>query len=321
MKKIETIEPIKIGVSACLLGQEVRWNGGHARSPYITDTLGRFFTFVPVCPEVEAGFPVPRETFRLVGDPDHPRLLTTKTGVDHTDRMNEWSFNRVMALEAEGLCGFIFKKDSPNSGMERVKVYGEKGVPVKKGVGIFARHFMAHFPRLPVEDEGRLNDPEIRENFIERIFALKRWRESVRNRQTSGVLVEFHTRHKLLIMSHSNQHYREMGRLVAGAQDIPRQQLFERYEALFMEALRIRTTSRKHTNVLQHMLGYFKKYLSGDEKQEILEIIERYRLGFVPLIVPVTLFNHWVRKYRQPYLLEQTYLNPHPVELQLRNHV
>jgi uncharacterized protein YbgA (DUF1722 family)/uncharacterized protein YbbK (DUF523 family) len=312
---------IRLGISSCLLGENVRFDGGHKLDPFLTDTLGQYVEYVPVCPEVECGFGIPRESFRLVGDPGNPRLVTTRTHVDHTERMHQWARRRVQELEKEELCGYIFKSGSPSSGMERVKVYDRNGVPAKVGVGIFARIFMEHFPLLPVEEEGRLHDPKLRENFIERIFTLKRWRETTAQKQSLGILVDFHTRHKLLILSHSTETHRAMGKLVAEGKEIPLKTLYEKYQTLLMQALQLITTAKKNANVLQHMLGYFKDRLSPDEKQEVLEIIDQYRQGLFPLIVPLTLMNHYVRKYDQPYLKEQYYLNPHPVELQLRNHV
>jgi uncharacterized protein YbgA (DUF1722 family) len=258
---------------------------------------------------------------RLVGDPESPRLVTVRTHVDHTDRMLTWAQKRVKELEKEDVCGFIFKSDSPSSGMERVKVYNEKGMPEKKGVGLFARAFMDHFPLIPVEEEGRLHDPRLRENFIERIFTLKRWRELRSRKEGVGGLVDFHTRNKLLLLAHNEKHYRAMGKLVAAGKTMPAQSLHGQYEALLMEALGFRTTVKKNANVLYHLMGYFRNELSADEKQELLEIFDQYRAGYIPLIVPMTLINHYVRKYQQPYLSKQTYLNPHPVDLQLRNHV
>ena len=312
---------IRLGVSSCLLGERVRWNGDHKLDRFLTDTLGKFVEYVPVCPEVEFGFGIPREPFRQVGDPDSPRLITSRTKIDYTDRMTEWARKRVIELEEEDLCGFIFKSRSPSSGMERVKVYSEKGIPVKKGVGMFARAFMEHFPLLPVEEDGRLHDLKLRENFIERIFALKRWREGLADGKSRGNLVNFHTTHKMLILSHSPEHHRVMGKLVAQAKDVPPRELYQEYQRLLMEALRLKSTPKKNANVLTHILGYFKKLLSADEKQELLEIIDLYRQETIPLIVPTTLINHYVRKYDQPYLREQCYLHPHPLELQLRNHV
>lgn len=314
-------EVIKIGISTCLLGEKVRYDGGHKHDRYITDTLGSYFTFLPVCPEVECGLPVPREAMRLTGDPDAPRLITIRSKLDYTERMLGWAQKRVKELESEDLCGFIFKGGSPSSGMERVKVYDAKGSPAKKGRGLFARAFMERFPRIPVEEDGRLHDPGLRENFIERIFALKRWRDGLSEGRSVGNLVEYHSRHKLLCLSHSEKLSREMGKLVARGKTMPLDRLYEDYESMLMDSLALKATVRKNTNVLQHMMGYFKKDLSSDEKQELLEVISEYRTGLVPLIVPVTLINHYVRKYDKDYLARQAYLNPHPLALKLRNHV
>jgi uncharacterized protein YbgA (DUF1722 family)/uncharacterized protein YbbK (DUF523 family) len=310
----------KVGISTCLLGEPVRWNGGHKRDPFLVNTLGDYVEYVPVCPETECGLGVPRETMHLEGEIERPRLVTHKTKIDHTDRMEKWAYQRVKELEKEDLCGFIFKKDSPSSGLMRVKVRNAKGMPLRKGVGIFARIFTEHFPLVPVEEEGRLHDPVLRENFITRIFTMKRWRETLARKKNMGGVVAFHTTHKLLILSHSQAHYREMGKLVAAGKQLPLDELCGHYEALLMKALGLKTTLRKNLNVLQHLLGYFKKNLSSDEKQELLSIFDHYQKGIVPLIVPITLINHYVRKYQQPYLKEQVYLNPHPMELKLRNH-
>jgi len=309
---------IKVGISSCILGNPVRWNAGHKLDKYLTHTLGQFVDYVPVCPEVEVGLGVPRESMRLVGDPEQPRLITFKSKADHTDRMVRWARKRVKALEKEDLCGFIFKSDSPSSGMIRVKVYNDKGMPHKVGVGIFAREFMNHFPSIPVEDDGRLNNPQIRENFIQQIFTMKRWRDANRGRRAMGKLVAFHTQNKLLLLSHSQRHYRLMGKLVAQGKQLPMGDLYHQYQNLLLDALKLKTTIKKNINVLQHLMGYFKKQLSGDEKQELLETFEHYRQQQVPLIVPITLINHYVRKYQQPYLKDQTYLHPHPLELKLR---
>ena len=311
---------VRLGISTCLLGENVRYDGGHKRDRFIIETLGQFVEFVPVCPEVECGLTIPRESMHLAGDPDSPRLVTTRTKIDHTERMVNWARKRVRELEKENLCGFIFKSNSPSSGMERVKIYDEHGRVQKIGVGMFARAFMDYFPLLPAEEDGRLHDIRLRENFIERIFALKRWRELLDSNKTRGNLVAFHTQHKLLIMSHSQKHLRFLGKLVAEAKKIPAEQLYSQYQMFFMEALRLKTTIKKNINVLQHMMGYFKKQLSADEKRELLETIDHYRNEYIPLIVPVTLIMHYVRKYDQTYLKEQLYLSPHPIELKLRNH-
>lgn len=312
---------IRIGVSSCLLGEKVRYDGQAKQDGYITGTLAQWFEFVPVCPEFELGLGVPRETMRLEGDPENPRLMTGKSRIDLTDRMLDWSAARVQALEAENLCGFIFKSKSPSSGMERVKVYQPGGMPVNKGRGLFANAFMNHFPLLPVEEEGRLHDPGLRDNFIERLFTLQRWRAMLVDQNTRGGLVDFHTQHKYLIMAHSIPHYRELGRMVSDLKGADLEQVQADYLAKLTEALRLKATVKKHVNVLQHLAGYFKKKLEPDEKQELQEIIVHYHDGLVPLIVPITLMNHYVRKYNEAYLSEQFYLHPHPIELQLRNHV
>jgi uncharacterized protein YbgA (DUF1722 family)/uncharacterized protein YbbK (DUF523 family) len=315
------MEKIKIGISSCLLGNPVRYDGGHKLDHFLRDTLGQYVDYVPVCPEVECGMSVPREAMRLEGKPEAPRLVTRSTRLDKTDMMTNWAKKRVAQLEEEALCGFIFKSDSPSSGMERVKVYDDKGMPSKTGIGIFARIFMEKFPLLPVEEEGRLHDAALRENFIERIFTLRRWREVRSMKSGRGALVDFHTRHKYLLLSHSTKLYQEMGKLVARQKTLALQELRSQYEAWLMEALKLKKTPKKNVNVLQHMMGYFKEQLSADEKKELLDILDHYQKGLVPLIVPVTLIGHYVRKYDQPYLKQQTYLNPHPLELQLRNHV
>jgi uncharacterized protein YbgA (DUF1722 family)/uncharacterized protein YbbK (DUF523 family) len=315
------MEKIRMGISSCLLGENVRYDGGHSHDRFLTDTLGQYVEYVHVCPEVGCGMPVPREAMHLEGEPDSPRLMTIHTRQDMTDRMLNWSKKQAVELEKDDLCGFIFKSNSPSSGMERVKIYDKNGVPVKKGVGMFAKVFMEHFPLLPVEEDGRLNDPILRDNFIERIFIFKRWRELLEKKATRGNLVDFHTRNKLLILSHSQVHYRSMGSLVAKAEELPVKELYREYQTILMEALRLKATPKKHANVLMHIMGYFKQELTPDEKQEMLDLINNYRLGHLPLIVPVSLINHYVRKYDQPYLKEQIYLKPHPLELQLRNHV
>lgn len=205
--------------------------------------------------------------------------------------------------------------------MERVKVYSEKGMPSNNGRGLFANAFMNHYPLLPVEEEGRLNDPALRENFIERVFTLKRWREMLTEDNSRGGLVKFHERHKYLFMSHSIPHYRELGRIVADMKGKKLPGIQTVYQEKMMQALKLRATAKKHVNVLQHLAGYFKKHLDKDEKQELVETIANYKEGNFPLIVPVTLINHYIRKYQEPYLGQQFYLQPHPVELRLRNQV
>ncbi|MDZ4184568.1 MAG: DUF523 and DUF1722 domain-containing protein [Desulfuromonadales bacterium] len=311
---------IKIGVSSCLLGERVRYDGGHKHNDYITDILGNYFSFVPVCPEVGCGLPIPREAMRLEGDPEAPRLLTRQSRIDLTAQMQAFCDAKVLELEKEDLCGFIFKKDSPSSGLFRVKVYNN-GMAVKNGRGLFAAAVARNFPLLPMEEEGRLNDAPLRENFIERVFSYRRWKDFLAGAPTLGKLVEFHTAHKLLMMAHSPDYYRQMGELVAHGKELAVAELFRRYEELLMKGLTLHATAAKNTNVLQHIMGYFKKELTTEEKAELLEVIHQYHAHLLPLIVPLTLLKHYVRKYDQTYLQGQIYLSPHPAQLMLRNHV
>ncbi len=311
---------IKIGISSCLLGEKVRYDAGHQLDRYVTDTLGHYFEWLPVCPEVEYGLPVPREPMRLVGNPDSPRLMTIRTGIDHTDGMLKWAEKKLKELEEEELCGFIFKSRSPSSGIGGVKVYTPSGMPSQRGIGLFGRAFMNKFPVIPVIDDGRLHDPGLRENFIERVFVYKRWQVFIKKSGLIRDLVAFHTEHKLLILSHSPKHFSVLGRLVAKPKHYKPEDLNAEYVKLLMECLRLVATVKKNTNVLQHIAGYFKNKLSSDDRKELLEVIENYHKGYVPLIVPIVLVRHYVRKFNEPYLQRQYYLNPHPLELMLRNH-
>jgi uncharacterized protein YbgA (DUF1722 family)/uncharacterized protein YbbK (DUF523 family) len=313
--------PIRIGISACLLGERVRYDGGHKRDAYLVETFGRYVEWVPVCPEVEMGLGTPRETLRLVRIGDGIRLVMPKTGVDHTEAMHAYGSRRIAELAEEDLCGYILKKDSPSCGMERVRVFDAHGVPAKSGRGLFAEALLKYFPHLPVEEEGRLTDPRLRENFVERVFAYRRLRTLFAGRWKVGELVAFHTAHKMLLMAHSPKAYENLGRLVAGAKAVPRAELRERYEAEFMRALGEIATTKRQANVLLHILGYFRKQLDDDSRGELLAVIEDYRRGLVPLIVPITLIRHYVRRFDVAYLRGQIYLEPHPKELMLRNHV
>jgi uncharacterized protein YbgA (DUF1722 family)/uncharacterized protein YbbK (DUF523 family) len=313
---------IRLGVSTCLLGERVRYDGGHKLDRYLTGTLGQFFEWVPVCPEVEIGLPTPRESMRLVGEAENPRLVAPKSGTDYTDQMQAWAGERLEELAAMDICGFVFKKDSPSSGLFRVKVYNEHGMAQRNGTGIFPREVMNRFPLLPLEEEGRLNDMPLRENFIERVFAYYRWTAMLDQEPTPGGLVKFHTAHKLTLMAHSPAHYTEMGRLVADAGKRDWDELTAEYGVMLMEGLSVLGTRGKHANVLQHLMGYLKNELSGEDKQELLMLIEDYRQGLVPLIVPLTLLKHHLNRHPVPkWVHQQVYLNPYPKELMLRNHV
>ena len=314
-------KPIRIGISSCLLGEPLRFDGGHKRDPFLTETFGTFVEWVPVCPEVECGFGTPRESMRLVRVDSDVRLLTARTAVDLTDRMTAYARRRVATLDAEELCGYVLKKDSPGCGMERVKIYGTGGVPEKSGRGMFAARLVERFPSLPVEEEGRLADPRLRENFVERVFAYWRLRRLFNGRWNLGALVDFHTAHKLILMAHSPEAHRQLGRLVAQARRVGRADLERRYAEMFMSALTVIATARRHTNVLQHMAGYFKNRLDASSKTELDTAIDDYRRGLVPLVVPMTLLRHYVRVHGVAYLEGQHYPAPHPKDLMLRNHV
>jgi uncharacterized protein YbgA (DUF1722 family)/uncharacterized protein YbbK (DUF523 family) len=317
-------KPIRIGISSCLLGQEVRFDGGHKRDPFLTDTLGPQVEWVPVCPEVEMGLGTPRETLRLVRSAGsaHPfRMVTTRTVIDHTDAMNRWAVRRLeeLATDEPDLCGYVLKKDSPSCGMERVKTYSERGRPERNGRGLYATALMQRFPTLPVEEEGRLNDPRLRENFIERVFAYRRLKDLFQPGWSLAALVKFHTAHKMALLAHSTTRYNELGRLVAKGREMPKRELRAEYETAFMSTLQIVATPRRHTNVLTHMIGHLKKQLDPESKRELLQAIDEYRTGVVPLEVPLTLLRHYVRLHAVDYLAGQTYLEPHPRELMLRN--
>ena len=313
--------PLRLGISRCLLGDEVRFDGGHKRDNFLTDVFGRYVEWVSVCPEVEAGLGTPREAMRLVGDSKEPRLVTIKSGRDHTQALETMSATRIKELKDLDLSGYVFKRGSPSCGVERVRIYSEHGMPSRNGVGIFARVFIEQFPLIPVEEEGRLCDAPLRENFIERVFCYRRFQDLLQNGITRQAVVKFHTIHKYLLLSHSQQHYQVLGRLVGQAEQYRPKELACRYGEIFMKALAVKATVRKHVNVLQHMLGYFKDRLAAQEKTELLGVIGDYHQGFTPLIVPLTLIKHYVRIFEVAYICDQVYLNPHPKELMLRNHV
>ena len=313
--------PIRIGVSSCLLGAEVRFDGGHKRNDFLTGVFGRFVEFVPVCPEFELGLGVPRESLRLTRADGEIRMVGNLSGADHTVAMNRFAARRVAALAREQLSGYVLKKDSPSCGMERVRVYASGGTPARDGRGLFAAALIARYPHLPVEEEGRLNDPRLRENFIERVFAYRRIRDFFARRWTAGELVAFHTAHKLQLLAHSPRVYAELGRTVARAKAIDRDELREGYEREFMGAMAKVVTPARQVNVLQHIAGYFRDHLDPDSRRELATLIDDYRRGLIPLIVPITLMRHYVRRFEIAYLAGQVYLEPHPKELMLRNHV
>ncbi len=316
-----TTPPIRLGISRCLLGDEVRYDGGHKRDRFLTDVLGRYVEWVPVCPEVEAGLGTPREAMRLVGDPKKPRLITIKTERDMTTPLVVFTGRKLDELGDRDLSGFVFKKDSPSCGIERVRIINQHGMPSRNGVGLFAQAFTERFPLVPTEDEGRLCDAAIRDNFIERVFCYHRWRALACGSATRQAVVLFHTAHKYLLLAHSRERYQSLGRLVAQAHRYRPKDLIERYGSLFMETLAVRATRRKHTNVLQHLVGHLRERLRPKERAEMDAVVRDYHEGLVPLIVPITLMKHYVSMYEITYVQDQVYLNPHPKELMLRNYV
>ena len=311
----------KLGISACLLGHKVRFDGGHKREQFLTELLGQFVEWIPICPEVEVGMGVPRESVRLVGTLANPSMIAEKSGKDWTEPMRRFAAMRVRHLAENNLSGYVLKKDSPSCGMERVRVYNPKGMAERQGRGLFAAALMSQRPLLPVEEEGRLNDLKLRENFIERVFAYHRWLGASAERKSLAGLVRFHTSHKFLLLAHSQRHYRQLGTLVAAAKQRSLAELYDDYGRIFMEAFAVHATEKTHANVLDHMMGYFSKELTAPERQELLQLIGYFRARLIPLIAPITMMRHYVKKYQVEYLQGQLYLEPNPKELMLRNHV
>jgi uncharacterized protein YbgA (DUF1722 family)/uncharacterized protein YbbK (DUF523 family) len=317
-----TPETLKLGISSCLHGAEVRFNGAHKRDDLLLGAIGRYVRWVTVCPEVELGLGVPRETLRLEGDPGSPRLVQTQARRDITDGMREWAKARLAKLAENDLDGYIAKKNSPSCGVFRVKLYDKNGIPSGASRGVFADELVKAFPLLPVEEEGRLRDPIIRENFIERIFAYHRLKALMKPEATPAALVAFHTSHKLALMAHHPDRQRELGSIVADAGNRPFGEIAAEYAMLFMETLAIWATRGKHANALTHAFGFVKDHLDARDKKELIGLIEDYRRGIVPLIVPVTLLKHHLGRHPVPdWIHQQVYLNPYPKELLLRNHV
>ena len=316
----ETPERIPVGVSSCLLGEAVRYDGGHKHDRYVTGVLGRYFHYVPWCPESLAGLGVPRPPIRLTGDPDAPRAVrVADTSTDVTDAL--LAVARSATPDMGALRGYIFKRGSPSCGMARVKVYGAPGKSPRMGQGVFARAVMRAHPLLPCEEEGRLNDAPLRESFVERVFARDRWLRAMASGCTPQRLVEFHTRHKLLLLSHSEVHYRAAGRLVAETGRHDRGRLAHEYLSMFMEGMRHRATRRRHANVLQHLAGFLKRSIDAGDRHALADIVEEYRTGTIPLVVPIRFLRHHFRRAPDRYVEMQHYLEPYPDDLGLRNHL
>jgi uncharacterized protein YbgA (DUF1722 family)/uncharacterized protein YbbK (DUF523 family) len=309
----------KIAISACLMGDEVRYNGGHKESRLCSRVLTDYFDFITVCPEVSIGLGIPREPIRLVGNPYQPEAVgTIDREINVTGPLAE--YGRKMAAELSDICGYIFMQKSPSCGLERVKVYNPHGAPVDGGGrGIYAQAFCAQHPNLPVEEDGRLNDPVLRENFLTRVFAYSAWQHLLKEGLSRRGLTDFHSRYKYLLMAHNPVQYKALGNLLGNMGKTDAETLGPQYFSELMSALKKCATRRTHTNVLQHLCGYLKKTLSADDKQEVQHVIGQYRQGIVPLVVPLTLLKHHFRQHPDPYIAQQVYLQPHPENLSLRN--
>jgi len=317
----DRFSPVTIGISSCLLGEQVRYDGGHKRDRFVTEQLAPYLRFIPLCPEVGSGMSTPRPPIRLVGDPSDPRVVgVNDPELDVTAQLRTYSENALASLT--GISGYILKKDSPSCGMKRVKVYPPSGGSARRlGSGIFAHTLMSRLPNLPVEDEGRLNDPVLRENFITRVYVYRDWQRLAQAGMTAAGLIDFHARHKYLVMAHSQAAYKRLGRLLS---NLPRHAVASASSAYFselMSALRRPVNRKGHTNVLQHIMGYLKRNIDSHDKLELGESIERYRQGEIPLVVPITLFRHYFRLHPDPYIARQVYLQPHPDKLGLRNNL
>lgn len=315
-------EPIRVGISACLLGAEVRFDGGHKRDRYLTDVIGPMVEWLPVCPELEVGLGIPRPVIQLQGGELGDRIVVRESGEDLSESMGEYARSRTAELARAGLDGFVFKKDSPSCGLSRVRVYGPEGsMPERKGVGYFAREVVSGIAGLPVEEEGRLRDWALRERFIEALFSHNRWRVLERRGLTRGRLVAFHEAHKMLVLAHDEPTYRELGRVVASFGRVPDEEVYRRYAPLFFGAFDHRATRARHVNVLEHLFGHLKRAIGAVEKRQIRVAIEDFRAGRIPLVVPITLLRFLVTTHEVDYVRGQLYLEPHPREMMLRNHV
>lgn len=312
---------IRVAVSACLVGEQVRYDGGHKRHDFIADELARFVTLVPVCPEVELGLGIPRETIHLIDVGGAVRLRGTESAADHTDGMRTLAQTRAAELDRSELCGYVFKARSPSCGLFTVPIHRDGAPPLPEGRGVFAQEITNALPELPVEEEGRLHDPAVREAFVERVFAYARLRRAFRPGWRMRDLIEFHASEKLLLLAHRPAIYKSLGPLVARGNDLDRTQLETQYRAEFMTALATPATVGRHVNVLQHIAGYFKGHLDAPSRRQLGRVIDDYGEGTVPLIVPVTLLAFFARRFDQDYLVAQSYLSPHPKQLMLRNHV
>ncbi|MGR5222530.1 YbgA family protein [Vibrio parahaemolyticus] len=312
------IDKVTVGISSCLLGEKVRFDSGHKQSTYVNKELRDYFDFVSVCPEVGMGLPVPRPTIRLMTNEERIALVETKDETkDYTDGMVQFSRQKVAELKDTEMCGYIVCAKSPSCGMERVKVYS-RGHASTDGVGLYTKHLMETMPWLPVEEDGRLNDPVLKENFISRVYGLRDFYRSMEGEPTPGKIVAFHSRYKLTLMAHSPSYYKELGRLVANQKDYEEQDFYQTYRLELMQALKHRASRKNVTNVLMHIQGYFKRSLTKEQKAEMARVIDDYRTGLLPVLAPLTLLKHYLNTYPDDYLSQQMFLQPHPEEMRLR---
>jgi uncharacterized protein YbgA (DUF1722 family)/uncharacterized protein YbbK (DUF523 family) len=312
---------LRLGVSACLIGGRVRFDGQHKRDRFLTDELGKFVEWVPVCPEVEVGMSIPRPAIRLVRRETGPRLVNSRSGEDWSERMSALAAARAEALKGAGLSGFILKSQSPTCGLERVRVYQEAtpgSAATRTGVGFFAAALRARLPHLPIEEEGRLGDLDLREHFFERVFAFERLQALLRGPFAPRDLVAFHTQEKMMLLAHSEPGYRALGRLVAAAGRVPKQELARDYEAGFMTTLATRASRGRHANVLQHLAGHLRGDLAASARHELGVLIDDYRRGLVPLYAPLVLLRHHGEQLGRGYLTGQSYLGPPATEVIMR---
>ncbi|MBV34863.1 YbgA family protein [Kangiella spongicola] len=315
------MKKIPIAISSCLLGNKVRFDGGHKQSKYCLDTLNDWFEYQPICPEMGIGMPAPRPPIRLIDDEGDIRVVQVDDqSFDVTDELKAYAENKLPELD--DICGYIVIRNSPSCGMERVKVYHKNGNPAgKSDRGVYIKEIMKSRPELPVEEEGRLQDVKLRENFITRVFAYQDFKDSVKDKPSVDALVKFHSRYKYLVMAHNYADYKKLGQLVANNDGLELSELIANYELALMECLKKIANPKSHSNVLYHILGYLKEDLQPEAKKELVNVIEQYRNGSLTLIAPVTLLNHYIKQYGNDYIAQQAYLNPHPIELGLRNYI
>lgn len=307
-------DTIQVGISSCLLGQQVRYDGGHKRSPFCTDSLEKFVNYVPVCPEMGIGLGTPRPTIRLELN-NQDIIAKCQDGRDLTTQLEDFSQQTVAQLDY--LSGYIFCAKSPTCGMERVKIYRPNGYSLSDGIGLYARHIMQTYPALPVEENGRLNDAQLRENFITRLYAYHNWKTLLNQGITPASLIEFHSRYKYMLMAHHPHSYRELGRLLSNLSgDIA--EIAKTYELQFVRALKHVATRKNQCNTLQHIHGYFKHKMSSKQRTALVKLIDDYRMGSLPVHAPLTLIQHYLSEHPNDYIAQQHYLTPHPAELALR---